>query len=332
MKDILNQLFEGRKLTKIQAKETLINIANLHQCNSSQIAAFITCYIMRAVSAEELEGFRDALLELCIRMDRLEAYQPMDLCGTGGDGKNAFNISTISAFVVAGAGIKVAKHGNYGVSSLCGSSNVMEYLGAKFTNDQSKLEKQLQETNITFLHAPLFHPALKNLAPIRKELGVKTFFNVLGPMVNPAFPTYQLVGVYSLALQRMYAYLYEKSNKNYHIVHSLDGFDEISLTSDFKIMGRDKESILSPKELGFQELKLSQLHGGNTIQEAASILLSILQKKGTDAQNNVVLANSGLAIATANPTMSLEEGIAAAKESLLSGKALSTFERYMARQ
>lgn len=323
MKDILNQLFEGKKLSKTQAKETLIGIASGNY-NHSQIASFITSYLMRSITVEELEGFREALLELCIAID-LSDYEAIDLCGTGGDGKNAFNISTISSFVVAGAGVYVAKHGNYGVSSLCGSSNVLEYLGVKFTNDASILKTQIEKTNLCFLHAPLFHPALKNLAPIRKELGVKTFFNILGPMVNPTKPKHQMVGVFSLELLRLYTYLYQKLNKEFTIVHSFDGFDEISLTSSVKISTTRGEKIIHPSDLGFEQHSLKALSGGETVKDAADILLNILDNNGTKAQKEVVLANAAFAICTAKPNVLFYDALSMAKESLEAGKAKNVF-------
>lgn len=329
MKDILNHLFEGKKLSKQQAKDTLIDIANFRNCNNSQIASFITSFLMRSITVEELEGFREALLELCIPID-LNGYEPIDLCGTGGDGKNAFNISTISSFIVAGAGIPVAKHGNYGVSSLCGSSNVLEFLGLKFTNDKSILEKQIATSNICFLHAPLFHPALKNLAPIRKELGVKTFFNILGPMVNPTRPKHQIVGVFSLELLRLYGYIYQKTDKNFKIIHSLDGFDEISLTADVKIISREAETAITPKDMGFSYRTLEELSGGKSIEDAAKILVDVLQNKGTEAQNQVVLANSAMAIQCVKSELSFETAVNLAKEALESGRAYTAFKNLLA--
>lgn len=330
MKDILNHLFEGKKLTKFQAKETLIGIAS-EKYNHSQIASFITTFLMRSVTVEELEGFREALLELCIPID-LADYEAIDLCGTGGDGKNAFNISTISSFVVAGAGVYVAKHGNYGVSSLCGSSNVLEYLGVKFTNDADILKKQIEKTHLCFLHAPLFHPALKKLAPIRKELGVKTFFNILGPMVNPSKPKHQLVGVFSLELLRLYTHLYQKLNKDFAIIHTLDGFDEISLTSSFKISTKHSEIIIHPTDLGFEQHPLEALSGGQSIKDAAEILIRILDNKGTKAQKQVVLANSAFAICTSKPKISFSEAVDMSQESLESGKAKGVFKKTVRNQ
>jgi anthranilate phosphoribosyltransferase len=324
MKEILNHLFEHKTLSKSEATEILKNIA-LNKYNNSQIAAFMTVYLMRSITVEELEGFRDAMLELCIGLD-LNAYNPIDLCGTGGDGKNTFNISTLASFVVAGAGQAVAKHGNYGVSSACGSSNVLEYFGIKFTSDKDSIEKQLDQANICILHAPLFHPALKNVAPIRRELGVKTFFNMLGPMVNPAFPKNQMVGVFSLELARLYAYLYQQTDKNFSIVHSLDGYDEISLTSDFKVFSRNEDILTQVESLNTEKLSLEQISGGDTIEESAQIFMNVLKNEGTHPQKSVVIANASMALKTSQPHKTLTECIGMATESLESGKALQAFE------
>ncbi|KOY86072.1 anthranilate phosphoribosyltransferase [bacterium 336/3] len=324
MKEILNHLFEHKTLSKSEATEILKNIA-LNKYNNSQIAAFMTVYLMRSITVEELEGFRDAMLDLCIGLD-LNAYNPIDLCGTGGDGKNTFNISTLASFVVAGAGQAVAKHGNYGVSSACGSSNVLEYFGIKFTSDKNSIQKQLDQANICILHAPLFHPALKNVAPIRRELGVKTFFNMLGPMVNPAFPKNQMVGVFSLELARLYAYLYQQTDKNFSIVHSLDGYDEISLTSDFKVFSRNEDILTQVESLNTEKLSLEQISGGDTIEESAQIFMNVLKNEGTQPQKSVVVANASMALKTAQPHKTLTECIGMATESLESGKALQAFE------
>jgi len=323
MKEVLNRLIRHEKLSKIEAKDILVAISK-GEYNASQIAAFITVYMMRAISLEELEGFRDALLELCIRVD-LEEYNTIDLCGTGGDGKNTFNISTLASFVTAGAGIQVTKHGNYGVSSISGSSNVMESLGIAFSNDIDFLKKSLDKANICVLHAPLFHPAMKNVGPIRKALGVKTFFNMLGPMVNPAFPKNQMVGVFNLELARIYGYLYQKGTKNYAIVHALDGYDEIALTSQAKVITRKSETYIGPKEFGVPIIQPQEIFGGNTVEASAQIFLDILKGKGTQAQNNVVCANAGLAIATSTGC-SIEEGFGKAEESLQSKKALKALQ------
>ncbi len=327
MKEVLNHLFEHKTLNKSEATEILKNIA-LGKYNPSQIASFLTVYIMRSITVEELEGFRDAMLDLCVGID-LKAYKPMDVCGTGGDGKDTFNISTLACFVVAGSGVNVAKHGNHGVSSISGSSTVLEYFGAKFTNDPQSLEKMIAETGLCFLHAPLFHPAMKNVAPIRKELGVKTFFNMLGPMVNPAFPEIQLVGVFNLELARLYNYLYQKTNKQYAILHTLDGYDEISLTSSFKLLSNQEDSLLSPQDLGFKTLNPEALFGGDTVADSAKVFEKILRGEGTEAQQDVVCANAGMAIHCAKPALSRQDCMALAKETLKSGKALTTFEKFL---
>lgn len=319
MKNILNQLINHKTLTKEEAKNVLINLSS-GQYNASQMAAFMTVYMMRSITIEELTGFREALLELCIPID-FSNYETIDLCGTGGDGKDTFNISTLASFVVAGAGIKVAKHGNYGVSSISGSSNVMENLGVKFSNEQDYLEKCLEEANITILHAPLFHPAMKNVGPIRKELGVKTFFNMLGPMVNPSFPKNQLVGVFSLELARMYAYLYQNTTTNFSILYDLEGFDEVSLTGNVKIISNSSEKILKPEDFNTKSVTLHQIKGGETVEEAANIFMTILSGNGTQMQNDVVFANAALAISMMKK-ISIDESIEIAKESLMSKKAL----------
>lgn len=327
MKEILNRLINQESISTEEAKAVLVNISK-GDYNQSQIASFLTVYMMRNITIEELQGFRDALLELCIAVS-FDGHDTIDLCGTGGDGKNTFNISTLSSFVTAGADIKVTKHGNYGVSSKCGSSNVLEYLGIKFSSDQSFLTKCLEEAGICILHAPLFHPAMKNVAPIRKDLGVKTFFNMLGPMVNPAFPKYQMVGVFSLELLRLYGYLYQNTDKGYTIVHSLDGYDEISLTGNAKIMSTNSEQVLKPSDFGVKELEESDIFGGDSVSSSAKIFLDVLNGKGTKAQNEVVCANSALAIATVTEC-SILDGYEIAMESIKSKKALKSFEKLTA--
>lgn len=324
MKDILNRLINHEHLSKEEAKNVLVAISE-GSYNTSQIAAFMTVYMMRSVALEELEGFRDALLELCIPVDVSE-FNTIDLCGTGGDGKNTFNISTLASFVTAGAGVKVTKHGNYGVSSISGSSNVMEQLGITFSNDSDHLLRCLDQAGICVLHAPLFHPAMKNVAPIRRELGVKTFFNMLGPMVNPAFPKNQLVGVFNLELARIYGYLYQKGDKNFTILHAMDGYDEVSLTGPVKMISNTTEQLLQPSSFGLQPIAQSDIYGGDTIEASAKIFLDILKGQGTDPQNNVVCANAGLAIATVEKC-SILEGFERAKAALHSGNGLKTLQK-----
>ncbi|MFM8849674.1 MAG: anthranilate phosphoribosyltransferase [Cytophagales bacterium] len=323
MKTVLNELIDHHSLTKETARHVLLDLAS-GKYNPAQMSAFMTVYMMRSIKTEELEGFRDAMLELCLPV-KLD-LPVMDVCGTGGDGKNTFNISTLSAFVVAGAGQPVAKHGNYGVSSVSGSSNVLEYFGYKFSNDVSELKRSLDRANICFMHAPLFHPAMKNVGPIRKELGVKTFFNMLGPMVNPAFPKKQLVGVFNLELARQYAYLYQQTDKEFLILHSLDGFDEISLTSPFKFFFNGGEKSLAPRDLQFDKLSLQDLKGGEAVEEAGKLFIQILEGNGTKAQNAVVLANAGMALYCAEQSGTIDDALQKARESLDSGKALNCFK------
>jgi anthranilate phosphoribosyltransferase len=317
MKEILNKLTLHKTLSKSEAKKILINISK-GDYNNSQVASFLTVFMIRDITLNELEGFKDALLELCISVN-LSDYNTIDLCGTGGDNKDTFNISTLSAFVTAGAGVKVAKHGNYGVSSLCGSSNVMESLGIKFSNDGDYLRKCIEKSGICILH-----PAMKHVAPIRKELGLKTFFNMLGPLVNPSFPKNQIVGVFSLELARIYAYLFQKTDKNFSIIHSLDGYDEISLTGGVKIISNDSEKIFYPEDFRLKKLESKAIRGGGSIKESGEIFMNVLTNQGTESQKKVIVANSGLAISTALG-ISIDQGIDKAKESLNSKNALKAF-------
>ena len=279
---------------------------------------------MRSITVDELTGFRDALLNLCIRID-LSEFEPMDVCGTGGDGKDTFNVSTLTTFVLAGAGIKIAKHGNYGVSSTCGSSNILEHFGYKFSTDSDKLKNEIDKTGVCFLHAPLFNPAMKNVAPVRRALKIKTFFNMLGPMVNPSFPSKQLIGVYSLELARLYNYLYQQSSMKYMIIFSLDGYDEVSLTSDFKYILNGVEQIVSPEALNYKRSIQSELSGGKSVPEAADLFMKILKGEGTRTQNDVVTANSQMALKCYYPFKSFEECREIASESISNGKAYKSF-------
>lgn len=325
MKEILAHLFEYKSFSRKEAYDILTNIAT-GKYDSHQIAAFMTIYGMRSIKVEELGGFRDAMYDLCNKVD-FSGYDLIDMCGTGGDGKNTFNISTLASFVVAGAGYHVAKHGNVGVSSGCGSSNVMEYLGYTFTNDKAVLEKQLETANICFLHAPLFHPAMKTVAPIRKALAVKTFFNMLGPLTNPANPKFQSVGVFSLELARLYAYLYQNTEKQYSIIHALDGYDEISLTGDFKVINNQGENYYTVEELGFTEVNPEDLTGGDSVEQAAKTFRQIIEGHGTDVQNNVLLTNAAFGIKTFHPEKSFGDCYYEAESSLLGHKALESFKK-----
>ncbi len=324
MKQILNRLINQETLSQQEAYDVLVNISK-GQYNPYQITAFLTIYMTRSITVNELGGFRQALLDLCLPID-LSDFNTIDLCGTGGDGKDTFNISTLTSFVVAGAGIKVAKHGNYGVSSSCGSSNVLEYLGVKFTNNQSKLQQAIDKAGICVLHAPLFHPAMKEVAPIRKALGVKTFFNMLGPMVNPSFPQNQMVGVFNLELARKYAYFFQDFDKNYAVLHDLAGYDELSLTDTTKVISRNAERMMSAGDFGLKTLTQESIYGGKTVAESAKIFTNVLKNKATSAQKNVVCANAALAISIVKDC-TLEEGLEQAKTSLERQSALKSFNK-----
>ena len=324
MKDILNRLINHETISSEEAKQVLVNISN-DVYNQSQIVCFLSVFMMRNITIEELKGFRDALLELCVSIN-LNDFNAVDIVGTGGDGKNTFNISTLASFITAGAGVNVSKHGNYGVSSTSGSSNVMEYLGVKFSNNEDFLRGCIDKAGICILHAPLFHPAMKNVAPIRRELGVKTFFNILGPLVNPSFPKNQMLGVFSLELLRLYSFIYQNTETNYNVVYALDGYDEISLTGKAKIVSNHTEKLFSPEDLGLIKIKQDAIFGGNTVKDAAKIFVDIISGKGTEAQNNVVCANAGLAIATTKQ-ITHQEGFEMAKESLFSGKAKASLDK-----
>ena len=324
MKAILNRLIKHQSLTKEEARQMIINIAD-DKYNTSQIASFLTVYMMRSITLEELDGFRLALLELCNSIN-VNEFNTVDLCGTGGDNKDTFNISTISSFIVAGAGIKVTKHGNYGVSSSCGSSNVLEALGIKFSNKEDHLKRCLDKAGICILHAPLFHPAMKNVAPIRRELGVKTFFNMLGPLVNPSFPKNQITGVFNLELARLYNYLLQKTDINFTILYDLNGYDEISLTGNTKAFSKKSERLIKSEDFGLNRVNETDISGGKSIESSAKIFMDIIQNKGTKAQHDVVCANAGTAIST-TLNLSIREGFEKAMESLKSGDAFKALKK-----
>ncbi|AZZ57633.1 anthranilate phosphoribosyltransferase [Riemerella anatipestifer] len=319
MKQILNYLFNHQTLSKSEAKSVMIELAQ-NKFNETEATAFISVFMMRAITLDELMGFREALLNLATPVD-LGTRDLVDIVGTGGDGKNTFNISTLASFIVAGAGQKVAKHGNYGVSSVSGSSNVLELLGYQFKNNSEGLKSDLEKGNICFLHAPLFHPALKSVAPLRKALGLRTFFNLLGPLVNPVQPKYSMIGVYNLEIARLYQYLLQKENAEFMLVHALDGYDEISLTQDTKVFDKNGEYIYSAEELGFKNISEDQIYGGETKEEAATIFLNILDGKGTPEQNAVVLANAAMALYNTKKYGDYQNCFELAKKSLLERKA-----------
>ena len=328
MKELINRLSQYNTLTKEEAKAIFLRIGK-GEFNNSELAAFMTLFMIRPITVEELSGFRDGLMDLRVPID-LSAYDGMDLCGTGGDGKNTFNISTLSAFVVAACGQNVVKHGNYGVSSKCGSSNLLEHFGYTFTSKQSLLEQQLDKSGICFLHAPKFHPAMRFVGPIRKELGVKTFFNMLGPLVNPAQPKKQLAGVFSHELARIYSYLFQDTDTQFSVVYDLAGYDECSLTGETKVFSSSGEQFLKAADFGLENVKAEEIHGGDTIGDAAKIFTDILKGEGTKSQNSVVFANSALALKAAGKYQDLTDATLAAKEAVDSGKAFEVFKKLLA--
>ncbi|MBI1191573.1 MAG: anthranilate phosphoribosyltransferase [Bacteroidetes bacterium] len=328
MKVLLHDLFAHHRLDRTRAEEVLRSLAD-GAYNDAEIAAFLTVYLMRPIALAELQGFRDALLACCIPID-LGDVDAIDLCGTGGDGKHTFNVSTLAAFVVAGAGYPVVKHGNYGVSSLCGSSNVLEALGYTFTRDEAALRRHLRQAGICFLHAPLFHPALGRVAPVRRQLGVKTFFNMLGPLVNPARPRRQLVGVFSLELARLYQYLLEEAGSSFCIVHSLDGYDELSLTGPARIIRPEGPQMVEPADLGLPRLRPEDLSAEGGIAEAAAIFREVLAGQGPEKRHQVVLANAALAIGCYHPGRPFARNLEEARASLYGGRGAAALERLLA--
>lgn len=327
MKQILNKLFEHQSLTREEATEVMTNIAE-GKYNEAQISAFVSVFIMRSIELNEVIGFRDALLNMAIKAD-LSEFDPIDIVGTGGDGKNTFNISTASCFAVAGAGYKVAKHGNYGATSVSGASNVLEHYGAIFTTDMDVVKKAIDQSGFAYLHAPLCNPAMKNVAGVRKNLGVRTFFNVLGPLISPVRPNYQCLGVYDLKMMRLYNYIYQSLGINYTIVHSLDGYDEISLTSTCKVSNNKGENVYSPEDLGFRQIAQKELWGGETVADASKIFLNVLNNKATDAQRNAVVINSAFTIQTICPEKTIDECKSEALQSLERGKSKKAFEKFI---
>jgi anthranilate phosphoribosyltransferase len=325
MKAILNKLYKHERLSKSEATQVLKEIA-AEKYNDAHLASFMTVFMMRPITADELSGFRNALKELAIKVD-LSDYNTIDIVGTGGDGKDTFNISTLTSFIVAGTGQKVAKHGNYSVSSQSGSSDMLESFGYNFTNDERVLRAHLEEANICFLHAPKFHPAMKAVSSTRKALALKTFFNILGPLVNPSSPQNHMLGTFNLETARLYNYILQEENTNYGIIHALDGYDEISLTSGFKFFTKNGEQIIHPEDLGQKRIQQSDIFGGNSIADAAKIFKSILDGKGTEAQNNVVLTNAAFALTIVDETSSFEAAFEEAKASLFGLKAKHTLEK-----
>ena len=325
MKQILNDLYQHKRLTKLQAKQVLIDIAS-GKFNEAHLASFMTVFMMRPISVEELSGFRNALIELAIKVD-FSDYNTIDIVGTGGDGKDTFNISTLTSFIVAGTGQKVAKHGNYSVSSQSGSSDMLESFGYEFTNNEAVLKAQLEQANICFLHAPKFHPAMKAVSATRKALALKTFFNMLGPLVNPSSPKNQLLGTFNLEVARLYNYILQEEDTNYGIVHALDGYDEISLTSGFKLFTKNGEQLINPEDVGQKRIEQSAIFGGESVTDAAKIFKNIIEGNGTEAQNSVVLTNAAFALKIVDDKKSFQDAYEEAENSLLGLKAHQTLNK-----
>lgn len=327
MKDILTKLFEHRDLSRREASSIMRRVAD-GDFNDAQLAAFMTVYLMRSITTDELAGFRDAILERRNPVD-FGDVKAVDIVGTGGDGKNTFNISTATCFVVAGAGYKVIKHGNFGSSSVSGASNVLQHHGVKFSTDTSLLRRSLEQSGVVYLHAPLFSPALKSVASARKQLAVRTFFNMLGPLVNPVKPRYQLLGVYNLKLMRLYNYVAQQEGVDCAIVHSLDGYDEISLTAPFKVSGSRGETLYTPADLGFKTCDQADLYGGDSIAQASAIFDEVISGRSIHARLNCVTANAAFAITTLDPAVSISDAVAIAGESIMSGRALASFKKFL---
>lgn len=319
-------MFEHKNLTREEARQVMLKIAD-GTYNDSQLSAFMTVFLMRSITTDELSGFRDAILERRLPVD-FDNVKAIDIVGTGGDGKNTFNISTATCFVVAGAGYKVIKHGNYGASSVSGASNVLEHHGVKFSADSNRLHRSLDQSGVCYLHAPFFSPALKSVGPVRKQLGVRTFFNMLGPLVNPVKPRHQLLGVYNLKLMRLYNYIAQNEGISCTVVHSLDGYDEISMTSEFKVTTGTREQIFSPEQLGFERHAQSEIYGGDTIAEASKIFDSVLEGRSNRAQRDAVVANASFAIMTLEPEVSFPDARAQAEESIESRRAAEAFKKF----
>ncbi len=318
MKEFLKILSERKHLKREEAK-ALILLMTSGKADVNLIASILTAYHFLSPNLDEIKGFRAALYERCLSID-LSEFQPMDLCGTGGDGKDTINISTLSAFVVSSCGYPIAKHGNYGSSSICGSSNILEYLGYRFKHSEEELKTELDRNQLCFIHAPLFHPCLKQVAPVRKALGIKTFFNLLGPLVNPCRPKIQSSGVFNLDVMRQYHYLLQESHEKHSIVYSMDGYDEVSLTGKFKLLTTHGEQVLHPNDLDLLTVKKEDIKGGSNIKESAEIFLKILQGKGSSKQNSVIAINSAIAMQCYDSSKSIQHYYEDASDCLLSGK------------
>lgn len=326
MKKNIEKLSMGYALTKSEAAELITSLIN-NELNEAQISSVLAFYRLRPVQLQELKGIKSALENYSYKIELDK--ETIDVCGTGGDSKNTFNISTLSAIVLAATGVPVAKHGNFGSTSISGSSDILKYFGYNFTNDRDELNRQLNQFNICFLHAPLFHPSLKGVAQLRKDVGYRTFFNLLGPLLNPVNICAKFVGVFNLETARLYHYYFQEENLRYSIVNSLDGYDEISLTGNFRVYTNNSERVISPTEINFNLLKPFELIAGKSIEESAGIFLNVLQGNSTESQKNVTIANSAAAYCCYHPGSTFEHAVFHCKEALESGKAYNLFKKIM---
>ncbi len=328
MKEYLMKMVEGQTLTRQEAHDVLVGITQ-EKYNDCQIAALLMGMQTRGVTVEELLGFRDGLLETGKRIN-LDDYDTLDIVGTGGDGKNTFNISTCAAFVIAACGYKVTKHGNGSATSVSGASNVLQAHGVKFTADEDMLRRSLDETGICYLHAPLFAYGMKFVGPTRKAMGIPTCFNLLGPFVNPCRPKNSLHGTATHDQQRLYVNVHQSIGDNYGVITSYDGYDEISLTSGFKLVTNFFEKVFTPKDLGLNYISPEEIYGGDTPEEAWKVFDSVLDGTSLQAQRDVVIANAACGIAVMDCNQSIEDSVMMAREALESGRALETFRKYVA--
>ena len=328
MKKYLEKLLSGETLSREDTRDILLGITR-EQYNDCQIAALLMGIQTRGATVDELLGFRDGLLETGRRVT-LESDGTLDIVGTGGDGKNTFNISTCAAFVIAGAGYKVTKHGNGGSTSVSGASDVLKAHGVNFTDDTSVLQRSLDEAGICYLHAPLFAYGMKFVGPVRRSIGIPTCFNLLGPLVNPCRPKYSLHGTATQEQQRLYVHAHQKIGDDYGVITSYDGYDEISLTSGFKLVTKYFEKVYTPKDLGLDYVKPEEIYGGADAASSHAIFDAVLEGTATAAQKNVVLANAACGISILAPNLSVEDSLGIARESLESGKALDAFRKFVA--
>jgi len=323
--NFLKKILRQEQLNINESEAFIHAIAN-DEFSEVELGGILTAIQMRGLTLDEFKGFRNALESYA---DRVSLYtnEAIDVCGTGGDGKDTFNISTTTAFILSAMGYKVIKHGNYGVSSICGSSNVLEYLGFNFTKDEQVLNQQLEKQNICFIHAPLFHPVLKKVAPVRKQLGVGTFFNAMGPLLNPIQPKFQLTGTYSLELAKIYQVLLRDKRQSFKVVYALDRYDELTLTADARVLGNNSDEILNANSFGVEVTSPENLKGGS-IEQSANMLRSILGGHASEELINVVASNTALGMSCFHPEKQYKILFEEAKAFISSGQAIKFHKQF----